>query len=145
MTEVLAQYKELKDLDSHIKDASFLWAVNHEIVDISDYSLYDQLRKKRNEITHNLLDYACKDIPKEDLELFQRMTLLYQKIDRWWINEVELPTNPEEYQLPDVDHDRVVGNQSLILSYVEKLILGDNASESSTEILKMFIRYCESN
>lgn len=56
------------------------------------------------------------------------MLEIYNKIDKWWINEVEIPIAGDE--IPD-DYDRnsVCGGQAMILSIINSIILGNQGVE----------------
>ena len=63
---------------------------------------------------------------------------LYQKIDKWWINEIEIPISyndlPENY-----DSKAVLGGQALVISIINDIVLGEGGNkykEFMDEMLK---------
>ena len=64
------------------------------------------------------------------------MVHLYQKIDNWWINEIEIPTSADEIPA-DYNRDQVFSGQAFILSAINDIILL-NGSDNYSEILKLF-------
>lgn len=55
-------------------------------------------------------------------------------MDRWWINEIEIPTSAEK--IPnDYDRDDVYGGEQLILSIINSVIL-ENKGDEYKKILK---------
>lgn len=56
------------------------------------------------------------------------MLEIYNKIDKWWINEIKIPIAgndiPEDY-----DRDGVCGVQAMILSIINSIVLGNKGAE----------------
>ena len=73
---------------------------------------------------------------ENDVELFSNIVHLYQKIDNWWINEIENPTSADEIPV-DYNRDQVFSGQALFLSAINDIILL-NGSDNYSEILKLF-------
>jgi len=57
-----------------------------------------------------------------------RGTSLYNKLDKWWINEIEIPTSADDIP-EDYDRDGVCGGQALMLSIINEIVFG-NAGEN---------------
>ena len=56
------------------------------------------------------------------------MLEIYNKIDKWWINEVEIPI--AGYEIPDdYDQNSVCGGQAMILSIINSIVLGNQGAE----------------
>lgn len=57
--------------------------------------------------------------------MYVKLSELYQKIDKWWINEIEISISgevmPDEY-----DPEQVSGGQAMILSIINDIIFDDN-------------------
>ena len=53
---------------------------------------------------------------------------MYQKIDNWWIYEIEIPASADEIP-EDYDMDQVLGGQAFILSAINDIILGNGAAK----------------
>lgn len=73
--------------------ASFLWLVDNEAISHEDYLTFIQIKQLRNHYAHDLLEVLCVGITKEDMDNFAKLRNLYTKIDKWWINEIEIPTS----------------------------------------------------
>lgn len=62
------------------------------------------------------------------------MLLIYSKLDKWWINEIEIPIASED--IPEnYDSEGVCGGQAFILSIINSIILGNKGNEYK-ELLK---------
>ncbi len=117
--------KEVRALEKNIENVSFRWFMNADAITQEDYDLYQELRERRNDITHELLKNLNNGFYETDAKLYVKLSQLYQKIDKWWINEIEISisgeTMPDEY-----DPKKVSGGQAMILSIINDIILDDN-------------------
>lgn len=56
------------------------------------------------------------------------MLRIYNKLDKWWINEIEIPASvdriPEDY-----DREGVCGGQAMILSIINEIVLGNEGDK----------------
>ncbi|AYV34225.1 hypothetical protein [Erysipelothrix rhusiopathiae] len=86
-------YKEkVRKLDKHIENASFKWFISAGAVSEEEFSTFEKLRKFRNKIVHELLFYLNDGLTKDEAECLVELILIYRKIEKWWINEIEIPT-----------------------------------------------------
>lgn len=127
--------KKVRALERQIDDASMRWFVNAEAITGDDYELYQKCRKRRNEIVHELLLNLNQGFSQDDIKLFSDMIDLYQRIDRWWINEIEIPTSADNIPL-DYDPNQVIGGQAILLSAINDIVLGNGTAKYS-ELLEL--------
>lgn len=127
--------KKVRKLERQIDDASMRWFVNAEAIAGDDYELYQKCRKRRNEIVHELLLNLNQGFSQDDIKLFSDMIDLYQRIDRWWINEIEIPTSADNIPL-DYDRNQVIGGQAILLSAINDIVLGNGTAKYS-ELLEL--------
>lgn len=99
-----------------------------EAITQEDFDNYQKIRKRRNEITHELLKNLNIGFTEDDIKLFDTLTNLYEKIDRWWINEIEIPTSADEIP-EDYDRDGVCGGQAIVLSIINDIVLGNGGEK----------------
>ncbi|MBM3332684.1 hypothetical protein FJY68_12700 [candidate division WOR-3 bacterium] len=83
-------------------------------IDDDDVSAMRKLRQIRNKAVHNLLGFVCGEDRSTYQEDLKTMVKLIEKLDRWWIMEVETPCNAD-YDGVDVDASRVVSGRVSIL------------------------------
>lgn len=127
--KILEKYKvEVLGLDKNIENASLKWFINSGAISEEDYKLYQKIRNRRNEITHKLLLNLSNGFSNSDITLFSNLITLYQKIDKWWINEIEIPISyndlPENY-----DSKAVLGGQALVISIINDIVLGEGGNK----------------
>ena len=86
------------------------------------------------ETEHELLKNLNDGFTEKDAELFSKLLLIYSKLDKWWINEIEIPIAGED--IPEnYDSEGVCGGQAFILSIINSIILGNKGDEYK-ELLK---------
>ena len=111
----------MRSLEKNIENALLRWFMNADAITEEDYKLYQKLRERRNDITHELLKNLNSGFNETDAKLYVKLLELYQKIDKWWINEKEIPISGEV--LPDeYDPEQVSGGQAMILSIINDII-----------------------
>lgn len=128
------EYKnKVRILDRQIDNASLKWFIEAGAVSEEDYEVYQKIRVRRNDMTHEFLKNLNNGFSEGDVLLFSSLLELYQKIDIWWINEIEVPTSAEE--IPEnYDKDGVCGGQAMLLSIINDIVLG-NGGEKYKELL----------
>lgn len=135
-------YKEnVRSLDKNIENASLKWFIEAGAITQEDYDIYQKIRKRRNDITHKLLKNLNDGFGEEDVRLFADMLNIYSKLDKWWINEIEIPTSADDIP-EDYDRDEVCGGQALVLSIINEIVFG-NAGNKYKELLNELMKYGE--
>ena len=123
------QYKEqVRTLDKNIENASLKWFIQEGAITQDDFEIYQKIRKRRNDIIHEFLKNLDEGFSDNDGMLFNKMLTIYAKIDKWWINEIEIPTSVEEVPA-DYDRDDVCGGQAIVLSIINSIILENKGNE----------------
>lgn len=105
--------------------ASLDWLKEMEAIDETDLLSYERVKNCRNILSHRLFDaIASKGMPEDFEKCFVDMRNLVSKIDRWWIREVEIPTNPD---FDDANYDEldILSGRELGLHLLCAIALGD--------------------
>lgn len=132
-------YKEkVRSLDKNLEDASLKWFVSAGAIEQEDYDTYQNIRRRRNDITHKLLKNLNDGFNEGDVQLFAEMLKLYNKLDKWWINEIEVPISGDDIP-EDYDKESVCGGQALILSIINEMVFC-NEGEKYKELLKELMK-----
>lgn len=133
------QYKEqVRTLDKNIENASLKWFIQEGAITQDDFEIYQKIRKRRNDIIHEFLKNLDEGFSDNDGMLFNKMLTIYAKIDKWWINEIEIPTSVEEVPV-DYDRDDVCGGQAIVLSIINSIIL-ENKGNEYKEVLAQIMK-----
>lgn len=131
------EYKEnVRNLDYHIENASFKWFIIVGAVSEEDYFSFEKLRKFRNKIVHELLFCLSKGFNKYEVKYLVELIEIYRKIEKWWINEVEIPTSGDIHG--PYDSENVISGQGLILEIIQDILI--NAGKDSEALFIEFLK-----
>ena len=116
--------------------ASMLWLKKQGAINEEDYSFFLKAKEQRNLFAHELTNIIFSGATKKEFKIFIDLFVLYRKIDRWWINEIEIPCVGEN--LPGSYDENDVGSviSHLFETMIEVLYLG-----KSEEIKEMINKY----
>lgn len=79
-----------------ILKASVLWLVDQKVIAKEEYETFLELKTLRNRLTHQMSQVVWDGLQKEEIEKLMVLFDLYEKVDRWWLDEVELPVNGKD-------------------------------------------------
>jgi|688.fasta_scaffold270646_3 hypothetical protein len=122
-------------LDKSPLRASLLWLKDREVISSGDMLLVDRIRKHRNQLAHELMKYVATSDCEIDGELIVSIYELVAKIDRWWILNVEVPTNPD-FDGYDVYESGVQSGNMIFLKLMIDIVTGH---ESANEVYASFM------
>lgn len=108
-------------LDKDPLIASMLWFREHAAVTDADVTLLRELRSHRNEIAHELPKFLANVEVSVRLEYLDFILLLLNKIDSWWIREIEIPTNPD-FDAGKLTEEDLAGVKSMTMLIMPMLI-----------------------
>lgn len=115
-------------LDENIENASLKWFIQSDAITQSDYDTYQEIRKRGDDITHELLKNLNEGFKESDVKLFSDLLSIYSKLDKWWINEIKIPISGEDVP-EDYDRESVCGGQAVELSIINSIILANKGNE----------------
>lgn len=136
MTKESKKYKrEVRSLDKQIDNASLKWFLNLKAISEDDYKLFQKIRTRRNEITHELFKILEEGFSEKDYKLFADLNQLYNKLDKWWINEIEIPTSVDNIPA-DYDAMGVIGSEASFLTAINDIVISGDSGRYQ-EILRI--------
>ena len=136
--ESLSYKREVRTLDKNIENASLKWFIKENVITHEEYEIYQKIRQRRNDITHELLKNLNKGFNEQDVKLFSALLDMYRKIDKWWINEIEIPISGNEIP-DDYDMENVCGGQAIVLSIINNIVLGNEGAKYK-EVLESVLK-----
>jgi len=115
--------------------ATLDWFKEHEVINDKDIATFKKITNLRNEFAHNTLNVLITGLPDKSKELFEQMISLFEKITRWWIQEIEIPINSEmtEKEYNDLYLDEVTS-----LNIVFLKMMSDIAQNNTEEYLELY-------
>lgn len=116
--------------------ASVVWLREIEAIDEKDESTIRELTEERNLLAHELRNVLGGTL-KHDFEgLFPKLVSLVTKIDRWWIVNVEIATDPE-LAGKEFDEDGITPGSLMLLQVLNQVALGKD--EEAWALYREFI------
>ncbi|HIC91180.1 MAG TPA: hypothetical protein EYP21_03780 [Syntrophaceae bacterium] len=102
--------------------ASLAWLKDMNVITDNDIKKFNKIKKCRNELVHEIIGYISKG-PKNPLPLFSEMIELLHKIEKWWILNVEIPTNPD-LNGRQIDDEGIIPGKIMTLRLLLDIALG---------------------
>ena len=103
--------------------ASLEWLKESQAIDESDVAVFDRIRQTRNEIAHEITQMLTRGIPDDLLLRFHEMVDLLAKIEKWWIVNVEIPTNPD-FDGEEIDEEGIMPGPVMTIRLLLDIALG---------------------
>lgn len=105
--------------------ASIAWLRQIEAINDHDETTIRNLTEERNRLAHELR-YVLGGTIKHDFEgLFPKLVSLIIKIDRWWILNVEIETDPNLIGKEFTEH-QVIPGSLMLLQDLNQIVLGQD-------------------
>ena len=112
-----------KDNKNYYIKASLRWLQEANILDKEDEQIYNNLRKYRNELTHEFFMYIIEN--KEICKINMKLLIdLFTKLEKKWIIEIEIPLNPD-YDKKIIEEEDVDSYKLLTLDLIHDIALAD--------------------
>jgi hypothetical protein len=87
--------KEVLSRNSSPVYASLSWLEEVKAIDNEDVEVFEKIKKRRNDIAHELMHFLPKGMSVDTIELLGEMVNLLYKVEVWWIVNVEIATDPD--------------------------------------------------
>ena len=103
--------------------ASLEWLKNMNVIHDSDVEEFNKIKNCRNDIVHEIAQYISKRPKIDPLPLFSTMMDLLHKIEKWFIFNIEIPTNPD-FDGQEIDEGSILPGKIMILRLLTEIALG---------------------
>jgi len=108
--------------------ASLLWLKEMDAIEQSDIDLFDSIRKHRNEVAHEPLEFIALHTRDFDISKFQSLIALLRKIEVWWLINFEVAIDPD--MLPEgADTNGIIPGPIWSLQLMLDIALGNEPEE----------------
>jgi hypothetical protein len=110
--------------------ASLKWLQDNQAIDEKDLEKFENLKKCRNVLVHEITTYASKGVDFDVAQAFDDLVILMRKIEMWWFVNLEMAIDPDAYP-DDLNLDEVVPGPIWNLQMLIDIALGpeDQASK----------------
>jgi len=110
--------------------ASLQWLKESGAISDEDIEKFIRVKELRNIITHEMPKMLVDGLPSDINERFNDMVSLLDKIEKWWIINVEIPINPD-FDNVDVDVTGIVPGLIASLSILLDVAFGSDEKAMS--------------
>ncbi|HEV2224877.1 MAG TPA: hypothetical protein VGR84_17935 [Candidatus Acidoferrales bacterium] len=94
--------------------ASLEWLKESEAIGQEDLVAFEECRALRNKLVHGLPQVLTSGLPCELGTRFSELISLLDKIERWWIVNVDMATDPKLCE-EEIDHESIIPGRILAL------------------------------
>ena len=96
--------------------ASLLWLLDMKAITPEDLTAFDEMRKHRNDVAHELPKLLVDPTFSVDLDLLNKLYVMLRHLDRFF-GEIQVDTDPD-FDGKQVDLDGIKSGITLLLEYV---------------------------
>lgn len=105
--------------------ASLDWLKELNVIDDVDVEVFERAKACRNKLAHELFSaVSLEGLPSNFDECFADMVALLNKIEVWWIVNVEIPTSPDMDDR-DIDEGGIIPGSIMTIKLLQDVALGD--------------------
>lgn len=105
--------------------ASLSWLKEENVLDEKDLVEFENIKKSRNRVAHELAKIVGGDISLDFYEQFPSLMALIRKIDLWWVVNFEIPTNPD-MDGKEIVESGIVSGTTITLEIMLNVALGSH-------------------
>ena len=122
------EYKEeVLSKDKSPTYASLKWLKRSDAINDDDIEKFNKIKEFRNFLAHEITKMLMEGLPTDFPERFNDMVALLDKIERWWIVNVEIPTNPDfDGRYEEIDESGIIPGPILSLRMMVDVALGSD-------------------
>jgi len=117
--------------------ASLEWLKESHAIDDNDIVVFERVKKCRNDFAHAIAGMLMNGLPSDLPARFSEMVSLLDKIERWWIVNVEIATDPQ-FDGQEIDEQGIIPGPVIGLRLMMDIALGSD--EESRKYLDEFMR-----
>ena len=117
--------------------ASLMWLQNMDTINNDDILKFKKITIFRNKLAHEMLGFLTNTQEEDLIELFHEMINLITKIEKWWIINVEIPTD-SNYDNQNINENEIIPGVNLTLKLLLDVALGND--EESKLYYEEFIK-----
>lgn len=121
--EVLSKIKTKNN--KQIK-ATLLWLRESGAITYEDENKFEELTNIRNELAHEMSKMLLEGFPEVIYDLYADMIKLFNKIERWWIIEVEMTINPPDIPPENINWDGITSVNIEFIKIMSEIAFTDN-------------------
>lgn len=103
--------------------ASLDWLKESHAIDENDVATFERVKKCRNDFAHAIAEMLMGGFPPDFAVRFSEMITLLDKIEKWWIVNVDMSTDPQ-FDGEQVDESNIIPGPIMALRVLMDVALG---------------------
>lgn len=103
---------------------SLAWLVASDVISEADREAFWKTKAARNDVAHELAQIVGGSKPEAFDQLFSDMLALMAKIQRWWVINFDIATDPD-WDGVEIDPEEVTHGTTMIMQILVDVALGD--------------------
>ena len=111
--------------DKSVLKATLYWLKNFGAIEDRDIEIFNELRKYRNKLSHELMGLLFEGLPEELPEKFIQLIKLRVKIEKWWILNIEIPTNPDFNAQTEISENDIITSSQMFNQIILNMLSED--------------------
>ena len=111
--------------------ASLNWLSEHGVIDADDLQSFERIKSARNSLTHELPTLVMGNADFQHIERFHELLTLLEKIEIWWIVNLEIPTNTD-FDGKEIDEKGIIPGPIIMIKMMLEVLSGNE------ELLKQY-------
>ena len=115
---------EVASKNRSILYASLSWLREHEVIDDGDLEVFEQLKRTRNQLAHQLFASVTGQIESKHEAQLEALVALLRKIEVWWVVNFEIAINPD-FDGQEIDEAGIVPGAILSLQMLIQVASGN--------------------
>jgi uncharacterized protein YutE (UPF0331/DUF86 family) len=108
--------------------ATLLWFQDRGAISETDLETFSKARKLRNEIAHDLPEFLSSPNREINQRTFEGLLEVTHKIGVWWVINVEVATDPDNYD-EQIDESGVKTGTLLLIQMMMDIAFGNEPEE----------------
>jgi len=130
--------KDVLSKDKKVINASLLWLKENEAISAEDIEKFNEIRRYRNKLTHELMNILFEKVPADLPKLFLDLFILRVKIEKWWILNIEIPTEPDSEKYQNITEDDIITSSQMLYRIIMDMLSDDEKTANfyKNEFLK---------
>lgn len=130
------EYKKIENKKYNGKRNVFIntldWLKKLDVITENEFNRIIEIRDNRNKIGHELLDLLLNDFEVTMIENFTELINICKKIDKWWINNIEIPIAGDDIT-SGYDENGVMSGNWLLCEMLIDTIYGNKTYKGIVE------------
>lgn len=117
--------KKVLSKDKKVLNASLKWLQELGAIDNNDLQKTKEIIDFRNKITHEMFDSIFNGVSQDLPKHFVDLITLKIKIEKWWILNIEIPTNHDPGSDSEINENGIITSTEILYKVISDVLSDD--------------------